>query len=212
MNNQQTERKPSIVAAVRQLMPTRPLTMIEALSVAERQAARLLALSGIEAGPVPESVICDLPRVKAERVSPLPSSGLSQWANGSWRILINGSEPPLRGRFTLAHEFKHILDHPFIASAYPDMKGMRGHERAEQICDYFAGCLLMPKPWVTKAYCDLGIQEIRLLARRFQVSQMAMRVRLLQLGLLEPEPRCQPYRRESSPLNILPLSMGTVAA
>lgn len=152
---------------------------------------------------MPDFIISQLPRVKVERVSPLPSSGLSQWSGGSWRIMVNGSEPPLRQRFTLAHEFKHVLDHPFIDHCYPDVVGTRGHERPEQICDYFAGCLLMPKTWVTKAYCDDGIQELRLLARRFAVSQMAMRVRLLQLGLIEPEPRCTPYRRQSA--DVLPI-------
>ena len=24
----------------------------------------------------------------------------------------------------------------------------------EQICDYFAGCLLMPRPWVKRLYCS----------------------------------------------------------
>lgn len=196
MNN--TKRPGSVVAEVRRLMPDRPLTVVEAFSVAERQAARFVLLSGIDAPPVPDAIISDLPRVKVERVSPLASSGLSQWSVGKWRIMVNGSEPPLRQRFTLAHEFKHVLDHPFIERCYPDVVGQRGHERAEQLCDYFAGCLLMPKAWVTRAYCDARIQEIRLLARRFAVSQMAMRVRLLQLGLIEPEPRCSPYRRESS--------------
>jgi len=193
-------------------MPDRPLTMIEAFSVAGRQAAKFLARSGIDQPPVPEAIICQLPRIKVERISPLPSSGLSQWSAGRWRILVNGSEPPVRQRFTLAHEFKHVLDHPFIDRCYPDVVGQRGHERAEQICDYFAGCLLMPKAWVTRAYCDDGIQEIRLLARRFAVSQMAMRVRLLQLGLIEPEPRCAPYRRESADLLQIGWSQGRMAA
>jgi hypothetical protein len=197
------ERQVSTVAAVRRLMPNRPLTLIEAFSVAERQATKFLALSGIETAPVPDVIISQLPRVKVKRVSPLPSSGLSQWSAGSWQIMVNGSEPPLRQRFTLAHEFKHVLDHPFIDRCYPDVVGARSHERAEQICDYFAGCLLMPKAWVTKAYCDAGIQELRLLARRFAISQMAMRVRLLQLGLIEPQPRCTPYRRAS--LDLIPI-------
>ncbi len=202
----------SIVAALRRLMPDRPLTMIEAFSVADRQATKFLALSAIELPAVPDAIICDLPRVKVERVSPLPASGLSQWTAGKWRIMVNGSEPPLRQRFTLAHEFKHVLDHPFIERCYPDVVGARGHERAEQICDYFAGCLLMPKSWVTRAYCDAGIQEIRLLARRFAVSQMAMRVRLLQLGLIEPEPRCVPYRRSASDLSVVAVRQLRAAA
>ena len=53
----------------------------------------------------------------------------------------------------------------------------------------------MPKPWVTSAYYNHNVQRIDLLALRFRVSQMAMRVRLLQLGIIEPQPRCTPYYR-----------------
>lgn len=79
------------VANLRRLMPDRPLTTIEALSLAGRQAAKFVALSGIEAPPVSDVIIGQLPRVKVERVSPLPSSGLSQWSAGRWRILVPGS-------------------------------------------------------------------------------------------------------------------------
>jgi Zn-dependent peptidase ImmA (M78 family) len=36
-----------------------------------------------------------------------------------------------------------------------------------------------------------GPQDLRKLARRFDVSVQAMQVRLLQVGLIEPSPRCE---------------------
>jgi Zn-dependent peptidase ImmA (M78 family) len=65
----------------------------------------------------------------------------------------------------------------------------------ERICDYFAGCLLMPRPWVKRLYGD-GLQQLDQLAASFGVSQAAMAVRLSQIGLTEPTPRCLPPNHE----------------
>ena len=174
-----------IITSLRDLVPVRPLSLVEALRVAELQASRLLELSGISEPPVPAAIISGLPRLQVERL-PLPLSGATQWSRGRWLILLNGNEPAGRQRFSLAHEFKHVLDNPFISLLYPDVAGQSRTERAEQICDYFAGCVLMPRAWVKRLYCDDGVQDQRRLARRFDVSPAAIRVRLLQIGLAEP--------------------------
>jgi Zn-dependent peptidase ImmA (M78 family) len=59
----------------------------------------------------------------------------------------------------------------------------------EQLCDYFAACLLMPRPWVKRAYCG-GVQNVAQLASMFDVSQPAMQVRLSAIGLIDRAPRC----------------------
>jgi Zn-dependent peptidase ImmA (M78 family) len=100
----------------------------------------------------------------------------------------------VRQRFSLAHELKHVIDHPFIARAYPDLGLRRGSARAEQVCDYFAACLLMPRPWVKDAWAS-GIQQIESLAELFGVSTQAMTHRLTDLGLL-PSTRHNFYFRE----------------
>jgi hypothetical protein len=182
-------RSPSRLAQVRALMPTRPLTQSEALRVAELQAARLLEFGGVEQPPVPEGLITGMARVKVERVSPLPMSGYTTWNKGRWLIVLNYAEPLTRQRFSLFHEAKHLFDHPFIAEAYRQVQGQRPEEWAERVCDHFSACVLMPKAWVKAAYCNEGLQQLAPLARRFGVSQAAMRVRLLNLGLIEPTPR-----------------------
>lgn len=135
-----------VIATLRDLVPIRPLTREEAMRVAELQAQRFHCLLGLSAGPMSESAIADLPRVQVERMSPIPVSGSTHWASSRWLIVLNGAEPITRQRFSLAHELKHVLDHRFVDVLY---RGVRGADRArwiEQVCDYFAACLLMPRP------------------------------------------------------------------
>lgn len=177
------------VAEVRDLVPIRPLVYGEALHIAETQAARFLATAGISSPAVPERTITELPKVQVNRMSPFPVSGATEWAHGRWHIVLNGAEPATRQKFSLAHELKHIIDHPFVDQIY---SGFPEHDRermTERICDYFAGCLLMPKPWVEKAWHE-GNQHLGDLAETFGVSQSAMHVRLRQIGLGEMTPRC----------------------
>jgi Zn-dependent peptidase ImmA (M78 family) len=177
----------AIITTLRDGVPIRPLSYAEALRVAELQATKFL--SGATEPPFPETAISRLPRVQVERIFPAPSAGATAWSHGRWLIVLNAADPRGRQRFSLGHEFKHVLDNPFIDVLYPETARMTSHERAEQICDYFAACLLMPRIWVTRAWTT-GSQNPRTLARRFDVSLQAMRVRLEQIGLVEPEPRC----------------------
>ena len=179
----------STITAARDMMPIRPLSYAEALRTAELQATKVLEVSGLSAPPFPEKLISGLPRVQVERIIPAPASGATQWSRGRWLILLNGAERPARQRFSLAHEFKHVLDNPFISVLYPRIGDLSSAERAEQVCDYFAACLLMPRMWVKRSWVS-GIQEPRALARQFDVSLQAMKVRLLQTGLTEPGARC----------------------
>lgn len=181
----------SVIATLRSLVPNRPLTFEESLRVAERQAGRLLELSEVTEPPVPEGVVSNLPRVQVQRLSPIPVSGSTHWAKSQWLIVLNGAEPVVRARFSLMHEFKHAVDNPFARALYPATADMTSHARVEQVCDYLAACVLMPKVWVRRAWATERIQQLDKLARRFGVSQAAMRVRLLQLGLMEPPARCR---------------------
>jgi Zn-dependent peptidase ImmA (M78 family) len=178
-----------IVTSLRDIVPLRPLTYGQAMRIAELQAAKFLKAMDVKDGPVSEKLISELPRVQVERMRGLPASGASQWASQRWLVLLNASEPRERQRFSLAHEFKHIIDHRFadlIYSKFPDADRKR---MIEQLCDYFAACLLMPRPWVKRAFCS-GTPDVASLARHFDVSQPAMQVRLNAIGLIDPAPRC----------------------
>lgn len=86
----------------------------------------------------------------------------------------------------MAHELKHILDHPFVTVLYPHPS--KCSEVAEQACDYFAACMLMPKRWIRQAWAE-GTRDATVLSRRFGVSPQAVKIRLLQVGLIEPTSR-----------------------
>jgi len=186
---------PGVVAQLRHKVPLRPLLMSEALRLSELQAQRFLAMTGITEPAVPERVIAELPRLRVSRMSPFPSSGASHWTSGQWLVVVNGSEPLTRQRFSLAHELKHIIDHRFVTLIYSNFPQRERPAMIEQICDYFAGCLLMPRPWVKRVWCS-QTQFLPELARTFGVSQAAMSVRLNQIGLTDPTPRCFGPRRD----------------
>jgi Zn-dependent peptidase ImmA (M78 family) len=178
------------ITRLRDLMPLRPLTIIESLRIAELQATRLLELSGVTAPQVPETVITKLPRVQVERISPSPVAGATEWSHGRWLILLNGSDVTGRQRFSLAHEFKHVIDARFLKVVYPPRGGLSSKQQAEPICDHFAACLLMPRAWVKKLWGQ-RVQNVAQLADLFGVSRQAMQVRLMQIGLIERPARCQ---------------------
>jgi Zn-dependent peptidase ImmA (M78 family) len=177
------------VTVLRDLVPIRPLTRSEAMRIAELQAQKLLAISGLTGPPVPTEIITDLPRIRVEYVQPFPVSGASHWNRGIWLVALRASEPLVRQRFSLAHEFKHILDNRFIDVIYNGIPEAGRHQAIEQICDYFAGCLLVPRPWLKRAWGS-GLQTLPKLAQHFGVSESAIEVRLNQVGLIEPTARC----------------------
>lgn len=179
----------SVIAQLRDFVPIRPLAREEALRIAELQAYRFREIIGHPADLLPETLISGLPRLQVERLSPLPVSGATQWSAGRWLVLLNATEPATRQRFSLAHELKHILDHRFIDDLYQRVPEAERAAWIEQVCDYFAGCLLMPRPALKRAYA-CGDQRAASLARRFGVSQAAMQVRLSQTGIAAPQPRC----------------------
>jgi Zn-dependent peptidase ImmA (M78 family) len=186
-----TREAPSrLLERVRSIVPHRALTPLEALHVAERQAALLLSAVGVNAPPVPHSLLVKLPFITVAKRSGLSMSAATSCTDIGWVILLNDDEPDFRQAFSLAHELKHILDDPFINRLYPATGGYSSPERAEWICNYFAACLLMPKRHVTHDWCS-GFQDIRRLAARYRVSRQAMNVRLSELGLLAPVPRCE---------------------
>lgn len=148
---------------------------------------------------MPETIITHIARLQVERVGLGDTSGATEWSHGRWLILLNEHEAPCRQRFSLAHEFKHVLDNPFVGVLYPPAHGLSAAERRERVSDYFAACLLMPRAWVKRWYCDEGVQDLSRLARRFDVSTAAMRYRLFQIGLTEPAVRCAPLQRAAQP-------------
>ena len=103
-----------------------------------------------------------------------------------WAVALRTEEAPVRQRFSLAHECKHILDDSHIDRLY----GGASDEWVEAICNLFAASLLMPRAWIKADWASRQIQDVGRLARRYEVSWSAMDFRLDQLGLRMARPRC----------------------
>lgn len=195
MTNPRGIETPSVLTTLRALIPNRRLQFAEALRIAELQANRLLELRQVSEPAVPSETITGLPRVVVEYALDMPVSGASCWDadRRAWVITLNAMEPDTRHRFSLLHEYKHIVDHGRSQLIYTGSAQRTAEEQAEQVADYFAGCALMPKRLVKRAWGN-RIQRPGDLAELFDVSPMAMQVRLAQLGLSEPMRRCLPPR------------------
>lgn len=182
------------IARLRALVPRRPLGIREAEGVAERQANRLRAELEILGPALTEDDLTTLPWLTVTRRENFPTSGMATKTDYGWVIVLNSSEATVRQRFSLAHEIKHVLDDGLIdlgGGLYSGTGGYGTEERTERVCDRFAGALLMPKVLLRADWAD-GLQDIAKLARRYHVSRAAMTIRLSQLGLIEPTPRCLP--------------------
>ena len=138
---------------------------------------------------MPEEVISTLPYVRVRYVRAHNLAASVQWSRAQWRwvIIVNRNDTVGRQRFSLAHEFKHVVDHPLAHVIFRDRPVSSAYLQAERAADVFAAALLMPKAWMKRAFYDEGIRDERVLARHFEVSVAAMRVRVDQLGLREPE-------------------------
>ena len=159
------------------MQPKRLLTWTEAKASAARQANRLRARhEGNHDLAFDAQIIADQLRLLISTDDQMTMAGSSHWTGSHWQVLLNANDHPLRRRFTLAHEYKHIIDHGTPVD--PELE--------ERICDHFAACLLMPKQKVISAWTDPGIpQTSNEMATAFAVSSQAMRYRLHELGLLE---------------------------
>jgi IrrE N-terminal-like domain len=181
-----TTTTPSLLKCLRSLSPSRSLEPGEQLRVAELQASRLrdLAVAGSGEDIQWEALISGQPRVQIAYET-LPVSGSSHWNGEKWIICLNRSDSLVRQRFTLIHEWKHIIDHGSASRPEGD--------QAEHIADYFAGCALIPKTALKRAWTQ-GLQKPHLLAEHFGVSERAICVRLSQTGLDRPVDRVPPPR------------------
>lgn len=187
---QQQPQNSTVIEQVRDLMPRRPVSLMEAYSVAEHQAYQLLDLLGIHGPHVTYTELLRLPNIEIHLEPDYlleHISGMSSFSNGHWLIIVDKNDVHGRRRFTLAHEFKHIIDHPLDRLTYARFgygNGQRRQAHIEAICQHFAACFLMPKTWVKNAYTN-GVQDVYDLASLFQVSVSAMDTRLHSIGLLE---------------------------
>ena len=159
-----------------------------------RQAAKkVLSKFGVTSLPVPVERIAKALSVRVE-YAPLDDelSGLAHIRNSLPIVGINTLHAPNRQRFTLAHELAHILLHreELEAAVHVDRGSLRrdavsaaGVDPAEIEANAFASELLMPTSFIESLLGGRSIdlehdEAVSAIAKRFKVSEAAMRFRL----------------------------------
>ncbi|AGB22131.1 putative Zn peptidase [Mycobacterium sp. JS623] len=204
MHQEDQSYSTSVLAQLRAVIPVHAqVSFADALRVAELQANKLIELHGIVTGPVPTELISELPKLTVGYTGRLVS-GATFWDKHHqvWVIQLSRTDSQARRRFTLAHEFKHIIDHGRQTILYRGTRRITAVAQAEQAADYFAGCLLVPRRLLKQAWGN-GIQDPSELAQLFEVSEQAIAVRLRQTGLVDGRfrhvPRPFPLAAELEP-------------
>jgi Zn-dependent peptidase ImmA (M78 family) len=165
----------------------------------EARATELLRRHKIKEPPVDVAVIAQKEGAKVIfQDLEAHISGLLVQKDKTATIAVNALHHPNRQRFTVAHELGHYLMHADKPTVFVDetLVHFRADatsepaDRRETEANKFAAALLMPSDWLKN---DLGEQNIdaffgelslERLARRYLVSQLALSVRLVNLGLL----------------------------
>ena len=154
------------------------------------ESIEILALNAID------SIACNEPPVPLEKI--LEKLGLRvvefDFPNKISGVLkkqkkvigINKNHPPLRKRFSTAHELGHYLLGHEIDNNHEEVVDQTFDRPIpqEKEANIFAADILMPKEWVKKYVSGDGL-DIPKLARLFIVSEQSMTIRLLELKLIK---------------------------
>lgn len=165
-------------------------------------ATTLLGAHSIKNVPVPVEQLAAKLGMRILR-EPLDAdvSGLLVTNSSGAVIIANEDDPPVRQRFTIAHEIGHfVLKHQFEEGGhvhvdrgnYISQRGTRasqGVDPREIEANWFAASLLMPEELVREQVAQLKAsvlfdQHVDVLSSKFNVSSQAMTIRLQHLRLL----------------------------
>lgn len=185
--NHQTHRlQRPLLTSLRELIPDHELSLAELLTLIERQAATLRKLGCVKTSVLPSQVVTAQPSLWIEDTE-LPIAGYRYWNphQHRWTICLNHDEPEVTRRFTLLHQFAHILWHGYEPTLFPNLPLAKRHRLAEHAADLFAGEALLPRHLVTDAY-QRGLRSPAQLARLFNVSTDTVRWKLTQMDLTAP--------------------------
>lgn len=166
-------------------METRIPAEFETLSTPEDVIA-LAQEKGIETSPLNVSEL-SMELGIVIRFEPMPDdySGklYKEKQTGKWIMKVNSLHHPHRQRFTIAHEIAHRIRHAANQDEFTDKAFFRNGESnwMEAEANAFAAAILMPKEEFNSAIAS-GTSKVEDIAKHFQVSSMAVRIRAKALG------------------------------
>ena len=106
--------------------------------------------------------------------------GLSVFHDKLPVIVINGSDNYKAQSFTLFHELCHVIRGK---TKWDTQIGIKSSAKEEQLCDNFAGEILMPKEQALR-YRVSSFDQVKKFSKEFKTSQYASIVRLRQLNII----------------------------
>ena len=165
--------------------------VLEKIELAAEQVLNQLNLNVI---PVPVEEVASKLNIKIGREPSEDFSGLLIRKDGNALIGVNNNESNVRQRFTIAHELGHYFLHP-KQDSFVDYRDNNTNKREmmrtprERQANAFAAALLMPRSKLVKdvkAVFKQGVDvdDISELAQKYEVSDEAMKYRLMNLHLI----------------------------
>ena len=161
-------------------------------SKAEQVATSLLSKAGIRSPAVDIEGMMNQTGIEIRAGNLGAISGLIARREGRVIVCVNSNHTAQRQRFTMAHEYGHYFLHEGLVSHsdesfrvnYRDVNSSTATDVDEIEANYFAACILMPKSFLDElnaAECLDNDAEVKRMAKRFDVSQHAMSLRLAHL-------------------------------
>ena len=157
----------------------------ELFQLVEMLAQRYIKMGGIHFPPVPTVLIGLIDRQRSIEVRTVPLMvyhGAVWCVKGSWIVQLKDSDISGAKRFTLFHEAFHILAHSKTTPVFRKKRGTLEGSFNEMLADYFAVCILMPREWIKEKWAE--VHDVNRMAEIFDVPELAMGLRLRQLGLI----------------------------
>lgn len=165
--------------------------VLEKIEFAAEQVLNQLKLNVV---PVPVEEVASKLNIKIGREPSEDFSGLLIRKDGIALIGVNSTESHVRQRFTVAHELGHYFLHP-KQDSFVDYRDNNTNKKEmmrsprERQANAFAAALLMPRSKIVKDVKTLfkqgiDLEDISELAEKYEVSDEAMKYRLMNLHLI----------------------------
>lgn len=155
---------------------------------ARRRAEQLLEATGTTEPPVDVERIAEFLEFTVIPFDfPESTSGITFIEGDVKTIGVNSLHAPVRQRFSVAHEIGHYLmghdNYDYGATYIEDRPTFLDPQNRQEVeANEFAAQLLMPPKMLKQDAAQIGL-DASALAKRYQVSEQAMWIQLIDLGI-----------------------------